>query len=149
MQRHQNHEELIVWALLSPDVLSIQPSFDTLFHPSIQHPSHRKPVPAAPPNGSAIICSQSFQPFFFPLYSCEPQMVLRLSRVLHGATYVQCFPQLTFPPTLMNQNCSEAEGQSIKIITKAEIWPCGVVLVVTKHSPSQLSNKNESKPWNG
>lgn len=87
--QHQHHRVFCDWGLPSPDVLSIHPSIDPLFHLFIQHPYHRKPVPAAPPNGWSSLVVKAFK-LFLPPHACEPQMVSRLSRVLCGATYAQC-----------------------------------------------------------
>lgn len=51
---------------------SIHPLIQSFIHLS-NHSSGRKPVPAAPPNGSAIICSQSFQSLLFRHMHVSPK----------------------------------------------------------------------------
>lgn len=83
---------------------SIHSSVQPFIHLS-SHSSHRKSVPAAPPNGSSMICGQTFQTHPFRHMHGRPKWCQEMGRVLHGAAYAQCsFLWMTFPPALMNQN---------------------------------------------
>lgn len=101
----QHHQALTVWVLFFPPPMScpsIHPLIQSFIHLS-NHSSGRKPVPAAPPNGSAIICSQSFQSLLFRHMHVSPKWCqdwLESSVVQHMLSAQSSFPQMTFSSPL-------------------------------------------------
>lgn len=94
-----------LFSLLMSSCLSIHPSFGcclSSIHPLILSfihlsnlSSHRKPVPAAPPNGSLIICSQSFQSLLFRHMHVSPKWCqdwAESSVVQHMLSALSSFP---------------------------------------------------------
>lgn len=150
-------------------VLTVRAFFIYLFifcpvHPSIlwsfihlsNHSSRRKPVPAAPPNGSAIICRRSVQSLLFRHMHVSPKWCqdgVASSVVQHMLRAQSSFPPDDLPPpALMNQDRSETEKGRlvgadklplIKFCLFFFLFPARPPSIYRPAAPAQSS----PKPW--
>lgn len=112
---HQHRQALTVWAFFIYlfIICPVHPSILWSFIHLSNHSSRRKPVPAAPPNGSAIICRRSVRSLLFRHMHVSPKWCqdgVASSAVQHMLRAQSSFPPDDLPPpALMNQDRSETE----------------------------------------